>query len=86
MSDLTVFLRGNAIDVKIKHVFVQAPMGTRADSDADCYGYSELDYDVLAVFDEDGETRMCDASAQAYADVYQDEITDQIWSELERQS
>lgn len=85
MSELTVFLRGNAIDVKIKHVFVQAPMGTRADSDADCYGYSELDYDVLAVFDDE-EQRLTDEQAQEYADNNQEEITDQIWSELERQS
>lgn len=85
MSELTVFLRGNAIDVKIKHVFVQAPMGTRADSDSDCYGYSELDYDVLAVFDDE-EQQISDEAAQEYADNNQEEITDQIWSELERQS
>ena len=84
MSELTVFLRGFAIDVKIKHVFVQAPMGMRADSDADCYGYSELDYDVLAVFDD--EEQLNDEAAQEYADNNQEEITDQIWYELERQS
>lgn len=85
MSELTVFLRGNAIDVKIKHAFVQAPMGTRADSDSDCYGYSELDYDVLAVFDDE-EQRLTDEQAKEYADNNQEEITDMIWSELERQS
>lgn len=85
MSELTVFLRGNAIDVKIKHVFIKAPMGTRADSDADCYGYSELDYDVLAVFDDE-EQQLSDEAAQEYADNNQEEITDQIWYELERQS
>lgn len=85
MSELTVFLRGDAIDVKIKHVFVQAPIGMRADSDSDCYGYSELDYDVLAVFDDE-ENQLSDEAAQEYADTNQEEITDQIWSELERQS
>lgn len=85
MSELTVFLRGFAIDVKIKHAFVQAPMGTRADSDADCYGYSELDYDVLAVFDGNDE-RINSEDAEQYADTNRDEITDMIWSELERQS
>lgn len=85
MSELTVFLRGNAIDVKIKYVFVQAPMGMRADSDSDCYGYSELDYDVLAVFDDEDQ-QLNDEAAQEYADNNQEEITDQIWSELERQS
>lgn len=85
MSELTVFLRGYAIDVKIKHVFVQAPMGTRADSDADCYGYSELDYDVLAVFDDE-EQQLSKEAAEQYADDNQEEITDMIWSELERQA
>lgn len=85
MQELTVFLRGNAIDVKIKHVFVQAPMGMRADSDSDCYGYSELDYDVMAVFDDE-EQQLSDEAAQEYADNNQEEITDMIWSELERQS
>lgn len=85
MSVLTVFLRGSAIDVKIKHVFVQAPMGMRADSDDDCYGYSELDYDVMAVFDDE-EQQLNDEAAQEYADNNQEEITDQIWYELERQS
>lgn len=85
MSELTVFLRGFAIDVKIKHVFVQAPMGMRADSDSDCYGYSELDYDVLAVFDDEGQ-QLSDESAQEYAENNQEEISDMIWSELERQS
>ena len=85
MSELTVFLRGNTIDVKIKHVFVQAPMGTRADSDADCYGYSELDYDVLAVFDDE-EQQLSKEADEQYADDNQEEITDMIWSELERQA
>ena len=84
MSELTVFLRGDAIDVKIKHVFVQEPMGMRADSDADCYGYSELDYDVLAVFDDE-EQQLSKEAAEQYADDNQEEITDMIWSELERQ-
>jgi len=85
MSELTVFLRGNAIDVKIKHVFVQKALGRKADSDADCYGYSELDYDVLAVFDDEDQ-QLSDEEAQKYADNNQEEITDQIWHELERQS
>lgn len=85
MSELTVFLRGYAIDVKITNVFVQKALGRKADSDADCYGYSELEYDVLAVFDDE-EQQLSDEAAQEYADNNQEEITDQIWSELERQS
>lgn len=85
MSELTIFVSGYAIDVKIKHAFVQKPMGMRADSDADCYGYSELDFEVLAVWNDEDE-RMDDAAAQEYADNNSDDITDMIWSELERQS
>lgn len=85
MSELTVFLRGYAIDVKIKHVFVQEPLGPKADSDDDCYGYSELEYDVLAVFDDE-EQILCAEASERYAEENRDEITDMIWSELERQS
>ena len=28
------------------YLFVQAPMGPRADSDQDCYGYSDVEFDV----------------------------------------
>lgn len=85
MSELTVFLRGYAIDVNVTRAFVQKPLGPKADSDDDCYGYSELDYDVLAVFDDEDQQLSAEA-AQEYADNNQEEITDQIWSELERQS
>lgn len=85
MSELTVFLRGFAIDVNVTRAFVHKPLGPKADSDDDCYGYSELDYDVLAVFDDE-DNRLSDEAAQEYAENNQEEITDQIWSELERQS
>lgn len=85
MSELTVFLRGFAIDVNVTRAFVQKPLGQKADSDDDCYGYSELEYDVLAVFDDE-EQQLSAEAAQEYADNNQEEITDQIWSELERQS
>lgn len=85
MSELTVFLRGFEIDVNVTRAFVQKPMGMRADSDDDCYGYSELEYDVLAVFDDE-EQILCAEASERYADENRDEITDQIWSELERQS
>lgn len=85
MSELTVFLRGYTVDVNIAKVFVQKPMGTRADSDADCYGYSELDFEVLAVWNDEDE-RMDAAAAQEYADNNNADIIDMIWSELERKS
>lgn len=85
MSELTVFLRGYTIDVDVTRAFVQKPLGRNADSDADCYGYSELEFDVLAVWNDDDEC-MTDDMAKEYAENNHEEITDMIWSELERQS
>lgn len=83
MGEFTVFLRGHAIDVKVTRAFVQKPLGRIADSDDDCYGYSELEFDVLAVWDDEDEC-MGDIEAQEYAESNHDEISDMIWSELEK--
>lgn len=32
--------------IEVDYVFVQEPMGPRADSDQDCYGYAEVDFTV----------------------------------------
>lgn len=85
MSELTVFLRGYTIDVNVTRAFVQKPMGPRADSDYDCYGYSELDYDVLAVVN-DYDDALPESQAQDWAEANHAEIVEQIWSELEEQA
>ena len=33
--------------VQVDYFFVQKPLGPRADSDLDCYGYSEISFTVL---------------------------------------
>ena len=33
--------------VQVDYFFVQKPLGPRADSDLDCYGYTEIDFTVL---------------------------------------
>ena len=33
--------------VEMTHCFVQRPLGRNCDSDLDCYGYSEVEFDVL---------------------------------------
>lgn len=83
MGEFTVFLRGHAIDVKVTRAFVQKPLGRKADSDDDWYGYSELEFDVLAVWDDEDE-RMTDSDSEEYAESNHDEISDMIWSELEK--
>lgn len=78
MSELTVFLRGYAIDVNITNVITEK----ESHNNPECY---DLEYDVLAVFD-DGEERISDVNAQEWAERNKEEIADQIWHELERQS
>jgi len=85
MSELTVFIRGYAVDVNVTRAFVQKPLGRMADSDADCYGYSELDYDVIAVINEHGDA-MQEIAANSWAEANHAEIVENIWHELERQS
>lgn len=46
------------VDVVVTHFFVQKPLGPSADSDYDCYGYTELEYDVVRVFNEDDEVEL----------------------------
>lgn len=46
------------VDVVVTHFFVQKPLGPRADSDYDCYGYTELEYDIVRVFNEDDEVEL----------------------------
>jgi hypothetical protein len=40
-------IQGIPCQVYVTHYVSQAPMGRWADSDVDCYGYTEVEYDVL---------------------------------------
>lgn len=40
-------IKGIPCIVKMTSCFVQKPLGTQCDSDLDCYGYSEVEFDVL---------------------------------------
>lgn len=46
------------VDVEVTYYFVQKPLGPSADSDYDCYGYTELEYDIVRVFNEDDEIEL----------------------------
>lgn len=40
-------IAGIPCQIQVDHYFVQKPLGPTADSDWDCYGYTDLDFTVL---------------------------------------
>jgi len=40
-------IAGIPCQVEMTSCFVQKPLGPQCDSDLDCYGYSEIEFDVL---------------------------------------
>lgn len=40
-------IQGIPCQVEATRIFVQPPLGPRCDSDLDCYGYHEVEFDVL---------------------------------------
>jgi hypothetical protein len=47
MNHLASQIAGIPCLIQIDRCFVQKPMGLRADSDWDCYGYKEVEFTVL---------------------------------------
>ena len=43
---LSTRIQGIPCQVKAMYIFVQKPLGPNCDSDWDCYGYSEVDFEV----------------------------------------
>ncbi len=43
---LSTRIQGIPCRVQATRIFVQKPLGPNCDSDWDCYGYSEVDFDV----------------------------------------
>ncbi|HEX7387838.1 MAG TPA: hypothetical protein VF285_11285 [Castellaniella sp.] len=44
---LDTHICGIPCQVDVTHFISQRPMGSMADSDRDCYGYTEIDFEVL---------------------------------------
>lgn len=40
-------IAGIPCQVEVTHFFVQKPLGPNCDSDWDCYGYANIEFDVL---------------------------------------
>ena len=73
-------------ETKITYFYHQRPMGKWADSDVDCFGYVDLEYEVEAGFyyDEDGnEIAMELEAARDMAETFEDEITEDIMRQIE---
>lgn len=43
------------VEIEVTYYFVQKPLGRNADSDVDCYGYTEIEFDIVRIFDEDDQ-------------------------------
>lgn len=46
-GDFDTHIGGVPCQIKITHYHKQKPLGPRADSDIDCYGYTDAEYTVL---------------------------------------
>lgn len=71
-----------SFDVEVTDYYAQKPMGKWADSDVDCYGYTDLEYNVLggSKYNEDTDA-MEEISLQEAVDKA-DELSDIIWDKL----
>ena len=47
IGEINTHIQGIPCQVKISSYIYQKPLGPRADSDVDCYGYSEAEYLIL---------------------------------------
>lgn len=66
--------------VELTHCFVQKPLGPRCDSDLDCYGYADVEFDVL---DRNGrpapwlERKMSDSERSEIEGLLLEEVQDE---------
>ena len=73
-------------ETKITYFYHQRPMGKWADSDVDCFGYVDLEYEVEAgySYDEDGNEIVMELeAARDMAETFEDEITEDIMRQIE---
>lgn len=57
MNNLTISYLNYELDIEVTHFHHQKPLGVRADNPDDCYGYTEVEFEIkhLWVEDENGE-------------------------------
>lgn len=70
------------IDVVVTYFFVQKPLGRMADSDVDCYGYTEVEFDIVRIFDEDDNV---ECPLNCLTDEFVDgELTEKVVEEMQK--
>ena len=73
-------------ETKITYFYHQRPMGLYADNPDDCYGYTELEFEVEAgySYDEDGNEIVMELEkARDMAETFDEEITEDIMRQIE---
>lgn len=84
--DLEICIDDFVFDITITYLYVQKPMGRYADSDVDCYGYTDLEFmcnHVLGYLEDDTEMHYNGKEAQAVADEYLELLEEKVMVELE---
>lgn len=66
--------------VEVTRYFVQKPMGKWADSDVDCYGYTELEWevDMVTFQDVDGNTVVKAVDIDLYSDYIEEKLLEKL--------
>lgn len=67
--------------VEVTHYHVQKPMGKWADSDVDCYGYTDLEWEVNMVTFQDVDGNATEKAVDI--DLYSDYIDEKLLEKLD---
>lgn len=83
--DLEICVDDYVFDITITYLYVQKPMGRYADSDVDCYGYTDLEFmcnHVLEYLEDDTEMHYNGKEAQDIAGEYAELLEEKVIWEL----
>ena len=71
--------------IKVTDYHHQPALGPSADSDWDCYGYTEIDWDVTSVTycNEDGNETEVQVDIEEYSELIEEKLLELIHEELE---
>lgn len=75
--DIQTTVSGIPCIARVTYFHKQEPLGPRADSDWDCYGYTECDFDIL-----DRRGRPAPWLERKLTDADRERITDEITEEM----
>lgn len=84
--DLEICVDDYVFDITITYLYVQKPMGRYCDSDVDCYGYTDLEWEckhVYVEYEDGSDEEWFNAEAQDIADEYAELLEEKVMVELE---